>query len=197
MDPGPLSTMPRSVVRCPHTDKVAMSSLGVQGLTSVPGLLSVRTSVYVMYYAPHFCVQPLPSHVLMSAHHYSQYSHYTIISPPSNTWEIPQEFVQSLPLSFGRHEFRAFVDGKCISWSQCFWTGSHLQFEAHKQIRAKTQPWCQVQIIYSNHGKRMNEAKYSKSTSETKYVEIRLIICFYHTILCNDIEQRISMHNTP
>ena len=43
MDPGPLSTMPRSVVRCPHADKVAMSSLGVQGRSSVPGLLSFRT----------------------------------------------------------------------------------------------------------------------------------------------------------
>jgi len=46
VDPGPLSTMPRSVVRCPHTVNVAMSSLGVQGLTSVPRLLPVQTSVY-------------------------------------------------------------------------------------------------------------------------------------------------------
>ena len=125
--------MPRSVARFLHADKDAMSSLGVQGLTSVHGLLPVQTSVYTIYYVPHFCAHPLSSHLLMSAHQYCEYSHYATISLPSNTWEIPQEYVQSLPLSFGRHEFRAFVDGKCISWSQYFWTGSFLQFEAHNK----------------------------------------------------------------
>ena len=117
-DWGPLSTVPRSKGQCPLTVKVAMISLGVQGLTSVHGyglLLAGASSSDMLYlcfvqsalaWPPGFFQKPFTIHqVLLST---------TLIC------RVRCELCNIIcHLTCGRCEARAFI---------CTWQFNHLVF---------------------------------------------------------------------